>query len=160
VEHRTIRATVPEDTEALVHLTSATGVFKPHEVETLREVLGDFFAGTAGPGHCCHTLLERDQVVGFEYHAPTPMTIGTWHLYWIAVDSPQQTRGRGARLLKACEEDIRAHGGRVLFIETSALPHYERTRQFYLKHGYDKEAVLRDYYAPGDDMVVFRKSLA
>src|SRR5690242_1031714 len=137
MEHRIVRATVPADTEPIVHLTAATGVFKPHEIETLREVLAEFFSGAAGPGHCCHSLLESDKVVGFEYHAPTPMTIGAWHLYWIAVDAPQQTRGRGARLLKACEDDIRAHGGRVLFIETSALPHYERTRQFYLKHGYD-----------------------
>lgn len=159
MEHRTLRATAPADTEAIVGLTSATGVFKPHELETLREVLRDYFARTAGDGHTCQTLLEGDRVVGFEYHAPTPMTIGTWHLYWIAVDSPQQTRGRGLQLLKACEDDIRSRGGRVLFIETSALPHYERTRQFYLKHGYDKEAVLRDYYAQGDDMVVFRKSL-
>ena len=29
----------------------------------------------------------------------------------------------------------------------------------YLKHQYDQEAVLRDFYADGDDMVVFRKRL-
>lgn len=37
--------------------------------------------------------------------------------------------------------------------------HYAPTRQFYLRHGYDREAVLRGFYADGDDMVVFRKRL-
>jgi hypothetical protein len=33
------------------------------------------------------------------------------------------------------------------------------TRRFYRKHGYDQDAVLRDFYSDGDDMVVFRKRL-
>jgi hypothetical protein len=31
------------------------------------------------------------------------------------------------------------------------------TRRFYLKHGYEQVCVQPDYYADGDDMVVFRK---
>ena len=68
-----------------------------------------------------------------------------------------QARGVGGYLLRHAEEDIRKRNGRVLFIETSSLPHYELTRKFYLKHGYEVTAVLRDYYHDGDDMVVFRK---
>jgi hypothetical protein len=62
--------------------------------------------------------------------------------------------------LRHAEEDIRRQHGRLLLIETSSLPHYELTRHFYLKHGYEQGCVLRDYYADGDDMVVFRKRLA
>ena len=46
----------------------------------------------------------------------------------------------------------------MLFIETSSLPMYEPTRRFYLKHGYEQHALLKDFYAAGDSMVVFRKS--
>lgn len=154
-----IRPTIPDDTEPIIHLTAGTGVFKPHEIEALREVLSDYFAGTCGPNHRCHTLVEDGRIVGYEYHAAIPMTLGSWHLYWIAVEASGQAQGRGGRMLKHVEDDIIALGGKRLFIETSALPHYEKTRRFYLKHGYDKEAILRDYYAEGDDMVVFRKSL-
>jgi hypothetical protein len=62
-------------------------------------------------------------------------------------------------LLRHVEDEIRKAKGRVLFIETSSLPQYDLTRKFYLKHGYEQAAVLRDYYAAGDDMVVFRKQL-
>lgn len=52
-----------------------------------------------------------------------------------------------------------ARGGRLLLIETSSLPHYEPTRRFYLKHGYERSCAIADYYADGDDLVVFRKRL-
>src|SRR5205085_5968425 len=87
MQHGTIRPTLPEDADAIVHLTAGTGVFKPHEIETLREVLGDYFSGSSGPSHRCHTMVEEGKIVGFEYHAPTPMTEGSWHLYWIAVEA-------------------------------------------------------------------------
>ena len=154
-----IRPTVPADSEALVRLTAATRVFKPMEIDTLREVLADYFAENEALGHRCFTMLQDDRVVGFAYHAPTPMTENAWHLYWIAVESGEQARGLGGRLLAAVEDDIRGRRGRVLFVETSSLPHYEKTRRFYLKHGYEREATLRDFYADGDDMVVFRKRL-
>ena len=155
-----IRDMIPEDSDALVHIAEGTGVFKPMEIDTLREVLADYFATERIRGHRCFALLSGERIVGFAYHAPEPMTEGTWYLYWIAVRAGEQARGMGARLLKAVEEDVRRLGGRVLFIETSGLPHYEKTRRFYLKHGYEQEAVLREYYAAGDDLVVFRKALS
>jgi GNAT superfamily N-acetyltransferase len=156
-----IRPTSPGDTNALIEITRGTNVFKPMEIETLREVINDYFAVNRNHGHQCITMQDDDsRIVGFAYYAPTAMTEQAWHLYWIAVRTGQQAKGLGAKLLAAVEEGIRAHKGRVLFIETSSLPHYEKTRQFYLKQKYDKEAVLRDYYAAGDDMVVFRKLLA
>ena len=70
-----------------------------------------------------------------------------------------QAGGLGRELLRFAEEDIRRLNGRVLFVETSSLPHYELTRRFYLKLGYEQVALLPDYYADGDGMVVFRKRL-
>ena len=40
------------------------------------------------------------------------------------------------------------------------MPHYELTRQFYRKNGYEQHALLKDFYADGNDMVVYRKRLA
>ncbi len=155
-----LRPAAPVDTDTLVDIARSTGVFKPMEIETLREVLDDYYAVNRGHGHQCIVLQDGDsRIVGFAYYAPTAMTEQAWHLYWIAVRAGQQARGLGAQLLHAVEDGIRSHKGRVLFIETSSLPHYDKTRQFYLKQKYDQEAVLRDYYAAGDDMVVFRKVL-
>jgi ribosomal protein S18 acetylase RimI-like enzyme len=154
-----IRATVPEDTPALVKLAEGTGVFKPHEMQALREVLDDYHASNREEGHLSITCEQNHQIVGFAYYAPATMTDRAWYLYWIAVNRQTQAKGIGGKLLRHVEEDIRHRKGRVLFIETSSLTHYEPTRKFYVKQGYEQEAVLRDYYADGDGMVVFRKRL-
>jgi hypothetical protein len=46
-----------------------------------------------------------------------------------------------------------------LLVETSSLAQYDRTRAFYAGRGYEEEARIRDYWAVGDDLVVFRKAL-
>jgi GNAT superfamily N-acetyltransferase len=154
-----IRPTVPPDTPGLLQLTEATGVFKPLEIQTLREVLDDYHATNHAQGHRAAVAEHKGHVTGFAYWAPAAMTDRSWYLYWIAVRKDAHGRGVGGALLAHVEDDIRRAEGRILLIETSSLPHYELTRRFYLKHGYDREAVLRDYYADGDDMVIFRKRL-
>jgi ribosomal protein S18 acetylase RimI-like enzyme len=155
-----IRPATPADSPLLVELTAGTGVFKPMEVEALREVLDDYHAYNHAHGHR-GVIYEQDGVVaGFAYYAPAAMTDRTWYLYWIAVSKAIQARGIGAALLRHAEEDIIREGGRVLFIETSSLPHYDLTRRFYQKQGYHVDATLHDYYAAGDHMVIFRKQFA
>lgn len=154
-----IRPTSPQDTGPLIVLTRQTGMFKPLEIQALREVLDDYFATTRDEGHLCVSAEHEGQIVGFAYYAPAAMTEGSWHLWWIAVSKERQGGGIGQELLRYLEEDIRARKGRVLFIETGSLPHYERTRRFYVKNGYEKHALLKDFYARGDDMVVFRKEM-
>jgi len=154
-----IRPTVAADVPQLLALTSATGVFKPHEVQALEEVLGDFFAANHAAGHVSVVWEHQGQIAGYAYYAPAAMTDRTWYLYWIAVDPGVQAKGIGGQLLHYAEDDIRQRQGRVLFIETSSLPHYEKTRRFYLKQGYELTATLKDYYQDGDDMVVYRKKL-
>lgn len=154
-----IRPTVPADTPELLELARGTGVFKPMEIQALREVLDDYHATNQAEGHRSITITDEGGILGFAYYAPAAMTEQSWYLYWIAVRKSQQARGAGSALLRHVEEDIAKQGGRVLFIETSSLPHYEPTRRFYLKHGYAIEGTLRDFYAEGDAMVVFRKRL-
>lgn len=154
-----IRDTVPADSALLIPLAEATGVFKRHEIEALREVLDDYHALNRAFGHRSVTCEQENRVIGFAYYAPAAMTDRTWYLYWIAVARESQACGIGSRLLGHAEAEVRRFGGRILLIETSSLPHYELTRRFYLKHGYEREAIVRDYYSDGDDMVVFRKRL-
>jgi ribosomal protein S18 acetylase RimI-like enzyme len=154
-----IRPTTEADTPHLLELTEGTGVFKPHEIEALNEVLSDYHGGAQELGHIAVTYEDKGRILGYAYYAPAAMTDRTWYLYWIAVKRDIHAKGIGSKLLRHAEDDIRQRKGRVLFIETSSLPHYELTRKFYLKHGYEITGVLRDYYSDGDDMVVFRKKL-
>jgi ribosomal protein S18 acetylase RimI-like enzyme len=152
-----IRPTIPGDTEALVRLAQGTNVFKPHEIQALGEVLNDYHSTNHAHGHQAVTFEKDGQILGFAYFAPAAMTDRTWYLYWIAVTKATQAKGIGTQLLHYTEKAIQKAGGRLYLIETSSLPQYEATRKFYLKHGYEQHAILADYYADGDSMVIFRK---
>jgi ribosomal protein S18 acetylase RimI-like enzyme len=154
-----IRPTVPKDTPALKALAEGTGVFSPGDVQALQEVLDDYHAENHQEGHRSVTYDHNGQPIGFAYYAPTAMTDRTWHLWWIAVSKEIQARGIGGKLLRHIEDAIRTENGRLVLIETSSLPTYDLTRRFYLKHGYTQLAVLKDYYADGNDMVYFAKRL-
>ena len=155
-----IRPTEPADTRAILALATQTGVFKPHEIVALDEVLIDYHATNKRLGHQSVTFEEGKEILGFAYYAPAAMTDRTWYLYWIAVTKHTQARGIGGTLLRHVEDDIREQRGRILLIETSSLPYYDLTRKFYVKHGYEQAAMIADFYADGDDLVVFRKRIA
>jgi len=155
-----IRPTTRADKATLMALAEGTGVFKPMEIEALSGVFDEFFEEYEAQGHKCVTYEQHGQVLGFAYYAPTWMTDRTWYLWWIAVSKQLQAKGVGTKLLQYLEDDIRAQNGRLLLIETASLPSYEPTRRFYVKHHYEQAAVIKDYYADGDSMIVYSKRLA
>jgi ribosomal protein S18 acetylase RimI-like enzyme len=152
-----LRDTTPDDTDALLAMAEATAVFKPHEIDTLGLVLEEYFGGAADAGHLACTLELDGETAGFVYVAPVVMTDRTWELWWIIVHPQHHGQGWGRWLLQRAEGLIASAMGRVVFIETSSTPHYEPTRQFYLKSGYTEVARLPDYYCHGDDKVIYRR---
>jgi ribosomal protein S18 acetylase RimI-like enzyme len=133
--------------------------FKPPEVAVAEEVINSYLASPAGSGY--NTLVAQDgsAINGYICYGLTPLTEGTWDIYWIAVVAGGQGRGIGAALLAYAEDKIRQAGGRLVVIETSSHPSYEKTRRFYRNHGYEAIARLPDFYAPGDDKLVLQKRL-
>jgi ribosomal protein S18 acetylase RimI-like enzyme len=101
----------------------------------------------------------KGKVVGYICWGDTPLTVGTWDIYWVAVDRNEQGKGIGAQLMSVAEKSILKSGGRLAVVETSGKPEYNKTRQFYLKIGYPEEARIKDFYNIGDDKVIMVKRL-
>ena len=115
---------------------------------------------TARTGHFWLTDDDNGQIP-VRYCEPERMTNQTSKpCNLIAIRPDRQGQGRGATLLRYVEQTLTARGGRILLVETSGLPDFDRTRVFYAKCGYKEEARIRDFYAAGDDKVVFRKVLS
>jgi ribosomal protein S18 acetylase RimI-like enzyme len=98
-------------------------------------------------------------IVGYICYGLTPLTEGTWDIYWLAVDRKKQDKGIGSALVVFVEEQIKKAGGRLIVIETSAKPGYEKTRHFYIRHSYELICRIPDFYAPGDDKIILQKCL-
>jgi ribosomal protein S18 acetylase RimI-like enzyme len=155
-----IRTTIFEDSAPIIALAVATGLSPANETDALSKVLADYFSGALGEGHVWVTDEEDGRLQGILYYAPESMADRTWYVYMIAVSPECQGQGRGTALMQYVEKTLQGTGERLLLVETSGLPTFERTRTFYAKLGYEKEARIRDFYATGDDKIVFRKVLA
>jgi GNAT superfamily N-acetyltransferase len=142
------------DLSAVSSILDQTGLF-PSEMLT---EMAEPFLSEAEP-QIWLTACEGLDVLGFAYCEPERMTDGTYNLLAIAVDPSRQSGGIGQLIVSAVERAVRDIGGRVLLVETSSLPEYERTRSFYGQLGYDREAVVREFYAEGEDKIVFWKHL-
>ena len=58
------------------------------------------------------------------------------------------------------ERKIRNRGARLLIVETSSLPAFAVARAFYATCGFVQEASLADFFAAGDDKIVFTKPVS
>ena len=150
-----------EQDGAQIHAISAnTTVFSQEEVEVVDELWQEYLSqGSEGSGYYFLVEKEANLILGYACFGPRSLTSGTFDLYWIAVDSTARRGGVGRRLLAASEQAVRDLGGRLLVLETSGLPTYVPTRNFYLATGYTLEATIRDFYSPGDDLIIFTKHL-
>jgi ribosomal protein S18 acetylase RimI-like enzyme len=148
-----------KDKPALLEILRDTPEFKPSELVVAEEVIDSYLNDPQNSGY--YTLVAEDGlgIAGYICYGPTPMTDGTWDLYWEAVARQKRGQGIGSALMKAAERAIRKAKGRLALIETSSTPAYEKTRHFHLGLGYEIIARIPDFYSPGDDKIILRKRL-
>ena len=159
-----IRPLVRDDREPVRRLIEGTHRFTSAEVATALELIDEWLAEGEKSEYLTYVLEEQTSswatVRGYVCYGPTPLTEGTFDLYWIAVEPVSHGRGYGQQLLAFAESDARRRGGRAMLIETSSQESYQPTIRFYERAGYVLTARIPEYYRPGDDKLIFRKALA
>ena len=149
-----LRHLAAADRDRIEEITRAVGVFRDDEVPVALEVFDGVVAGSRD-----YLAVGADvdgRLAGWICWGPTPCTLGTFDLYWMAVDPAVHGTGIGTALLTAMEQRL-AGAARLIVVETAGRPDYARTRAFYEARGYRRAAVIPDFYAPGDDQVVYVK---
>ena len=138
-------------------------MFPPDGMASFDEVLTGYFDGTS-EGHSWVVATDNaGRLLGAALFAPEPFGDGVWNLYFLAVGQDGHGRGVGSSLVSHVEHTLRAKGestARILIVETSSGGAYEGARRFYASRGFHREAVIREFYGPGEDKVVFWKSIS
>ena len=155
-----IRPMNPEDKAAVMKILRATPEFTPGEVIVAEELIDYYSSEPVGSGYNILVAEVNSEVVGYICWGLTPLTEGTWDIYWIATDPEKQGQGIGTALLTSAEARIKEAKGRLTFIETSSKPGYEKTKGFYHARGYELVCQILDFYAPGDDKLILQKRLS
>lgn len=152
-----IRPMLGEDKPALMAMLRNTPEFTPQEVAVAEEVIDSYLYN---PDSYNTLVAEINKgVAGYICYGRTPLTESTWDIYWLAVSADKRGLGVGSALTAFAEKQIGDSGGRLIIIETSSKPSYEKTRHFYIDHGYEVVCQIPDFYSPGDDKIILQKRI-
>jgi GNAT superfamily N-acetyltransferase len=148
------------DRGRIEEITRAVGLFREDEIPVALEVFDE--AVRTSSSDAPYVALGADvdgRLAGWICWGPTPCTLGTYDLYWMAVDPSVQGSGVGTALIIEMERILKGTA-RLIVVETAGRPDYSATRRFYEARGYRATATIPEFYGPGDDQVVFVKSVS
>lgn len=146
------------DPHAVREIVTSTAFFSASEVDVAEELVTERLAKGEESGYFfVFADIPGRGTMGYACYGPTPCTVSTHDLYWIAVHEEMRGQGLGRKLMAEVEERLRRAKGGKLIAETSSREQYEPTQRFYLSCGFSNEARIRDYYAPGEDILYFTK---
>ena len=101
------------------------------------------------------TWEDAGELSAFICYGPTPMTEGTFDMYWIGTKDKYQKMGRARMLVEKMKNHLQQLEGRLIRIETSGQETYASTRLFYDKMEMLEVARIKDFYHPDDDLVIY-----
>ena len=156
----TIRGLREEDREPLGRILEATRSFSAAEVKVAMELIDYALAKPGQTDYFFHCAEDGEgRLAGYMCYGEVPLSDRCWDLYWIAVDPSLQGRGLGKAMVTFMEADLRERRARKIFIETGGKASYGSTRKFYEAQGYSEIARIPDFFAVGDDKVIFGKDV-
>ena len=149
----------PSDVESVRSITESSGFFSHEEVSVAVEIVEERLNKGIGSGYYFMFAEREGRVAGYTCFGPIACTRSSYDLYWIAVHDGERRHGLGKQLLERTEQRILEQGGTRIYVDTSSRAQYEPTRAFYKSRGYRVDAIMKDFYTPGDDKVVFVKEI-
>jgi len=155
-----LRPLQENDAPAIDRILRQTGMFTPSEIDVANELIDIFLHKPDQKDYVIVAAFEPSapiEPVGYVCFGPTPATEATFDLYWIAVAPARQGQGIGQTLLNHAEQESVSRGGRLMIIETSSKAIYLPTQKFYERNGYVVEARIKDFYAQGDDRLIYTR---
>lgn len=151
-----ILKTVEEHREALLSIIKESGQF---DEDGLAHVKTTLDAHLKSPEEAIWFTAIDENPVGVAYCAPEPVTSGTWNLLMLWIKNGHEGRGFGKELVSHVEKEIKNRQARLLIVETSQLPDFSSARVFYEKCGFKLDAEVKDFFAAGDNKLIYTKSI-
>jgi len=148
------------DRDNIFNILVDTNNFNDDEIKIAMELIDVYINDDEQNDYEIFVDENDDGVInGYVCIGPRPLTVGTYDLYWIAVNPNVQSRGIGSKLISHIENYLKDNAVRLILIETSGKLSYEKERKFYEKNLYDKLVEIKDFYNVGDSLVIYGKYL-
>ncbi|KUO39960.1 MAG: hypothetical protein AVW06_03080 [Hadesarchaea archaeon DG-33-1] len=150
-----IRVMEKADVPNIIELIGST--ISPEDAEFAKSIFASYFKPSrkSWRGGKSYVATLRGQVVGVSGFYKWGKS---YWLGWFAVTPECQGLGVGSKLLEEVEKVVRAKGAKELFVYTSILPKFKKTRDFYKRRGFEEVSKV-DHPRWEKNMVFFRKRL-
>ena len=144
-----------EDKEAVVDIILRTKNFNEMDKDVAIELI-DHYLDFDDDEYLIESLFENKQIIGYVCYGEASLTVGTYEVYYIAIDENYQGKGFGKYLMNEVEKRLKGKA-RMILIETSSDDTYIATQKFYEKLGYKEVVRIKDFYKIGDDKIMYEK---
>lgn len=148
-----------DDVQTVKEIIHSSGFFQEHEIPVALELVEEAVEKGLESGYFFVFAMDGDRTISYACYGSIACTKNSYDLYWIATHDDYRGKGVGSIILRETEKKVKSMGGRILYIETSSKPLYKPTQYFYEKHGYLKEAILKEFYDINDDKIIYSKHL-
>jgi len=146
-----------QDIEKVNEIVSSTKFFHDDELVIAVELVNERLQKGLASGYEFIFAEIAGKTVAYSCYGEIPATLGSYDLYWLVTHQSYRGQGIGKQLLAVTEKAIRQRQGRAIYVETAAREQYAPTHHFYERCQYIKEAQLKDFYAVGDDKIIYVK---
>jgi ribosomal protein S18 acetylase RimI-like enzyme len=154
----TIKNLEKPDRERIECILAEVKVFSSEEIKVALELIDSCLSGN--PDYIIKVAKGEDgMVLGYICYGQIPLTDAVWDIYWVVVSEKFQKKGIAERLLRYIEDDLKLCKARAIMVETSSRPEYNPARSFYVKTGFSEVSRIKDFYAYGNDKVIYKKDL-
>jgi ribosomal protein S18 acetylase RimI-like enzyme len=150
-----IRPTEKTDTQAILQMIGESGQFDEGGLAYVQAKLETHLSSDSDE---IWLTADDGDVVGVAYCAPE-LADGAWNLLMLWTRADRHGKGFGTALVQKIEQELQQRHARLLIVETSGLPAFAPARSFYAKCGFLHEASIKNFFAAGDDKLVFTKPL-
>jgi GNAT superfamily N-acetyltransferase len=147
------------DKEATQKIIGGSGFFTDEEVKAAAELVELGFSKKGLSGYHFMMVETQGQLLGYACFGRILGTDDRYELYWLAVEPTMRRHGLGRSLLERVEKLSLSMNAQCIYVRTAGRQLYEPTHAFYYASGYSNIALLKDFYGPGDDQVIFMKKL-
>lgn len=152
-----IRSIKPSDVEGLEKLLKKIPNFNEAEVKVAMELIEITVNNPDQTDYNIFVYEEDGKILGYHCTGKRPLTDAVYDLYWIVADPEHSGKGIGKNLLEHAENFVKERKGRWILAETSSKESYLSTQSFYLRNNYKILSEIKDFYAVGDNLLIFGK---
>lgn len=152
-----IRSIKPSDVEGLEKLLKKISNFNEAEIKVAMELIEITVSNPSQTDYNIFVYEEDGKILGYHCTGKRPLTDAVYDLYWIVADPEHSGKGIGKSLLEHAENFVKERNGRWILAETSSKESYLSTQSFYLRNNYSIISEIKDFYAVGDNLLIFGK---